>query len=266
MGYVERADAAQLSSSSSSRRLHEARYEFAGTLELGERVLDCACGTGYGSRILSLNSDRSVVGVDISEEAVSEARRSQSSERVEFRIADASLPGQLPGPFSAIVSFETIEHVPQPDRVLANFAAALEPGGILVISTPNGSVTSPIRRLPPPNPFHLWEESIPGFVRRLEKAGFAVRESYGQEHLSRNTRFLYRLSRGRGQILARGPLAGLEARMLGLESALARRLQPAVVDYGRNVTPSVECPLHTYVYQLHVCERIRSGAPGHRTA
>lgn len=261
MSYKERIDVTHPAFSAIERRLHYGRYTFVATLDLGRRVLDCACGIGYGSDMISRTGDRNVLGVDVSEEAISEARRRYGSSGAEFRVADAYDLRSLSGPFSAIISFETIEHVANPSLVLKNFAASLEPGGILIISTPNGSVTSPIRPLPPANPYHQWEDNPPQFVRRLENAGFAVRESYGQAHLSRNMRLLYRIARGRGQLLARGLLSGLETRILRLESALIRRLQSGVVGNSQDAAPSAEHPLHTYVYQLHVCERIERDAP-----
>ena len=66
------------------RRLHLARYEFATGLPLGDRVLDCACGTGYGTRILARAEGRAVLGIDLSEDAILEARQSAPSGNVSF--------------------------------------------------------------------------------------------------------------------------------------------------------------------------------------
>jgi SAM-dependent methyltransferase len=114
---------------------HLARYRFAAQLAPSRRVLDAACGEGYGSRILADAGAASVVGVDVDERTIEHARTRYAGP--EFQVADvASLPFE-DGSFDLIVSFETIEHVPQPENVLAEWRRVLAADGLLVVSTPN---------------------------------------------------------------------------------------------------------------------------------
>jgi SAM-dependent methyltransferase len=114
---------------------HLARYHFAAQLAHSRRVLDAACGEGYGSQILADAGAAGVVGVDVDERAVEHARSRYPLP--EFQVAEvASLP--FPdGSFDLIVSFETIEHVPQQEAVLAEWRRVLAADGHLIVSTPN---------------------------------------------------------------------------------------------------------------------------------
>lgn len=255
MAYDERIDPDDPGFSEIERHIHKGRYEFATALDLGPLVLDCACGIGYGSRILARNPSRRVVGVDISAHAIAAASEGANPPNLEFLRADATDAKSLPGPFSAVVSFETIEHVPNPDEILAGFRAALRPGGLLLISTPNGGITSPLRRLKPANRFHVWEENVARFVERLRRAGFVVRESYGQGGIGGVMLPLYRLARMRGQIMARGPLRLVEERILMLESRAVRMLQSSVVAGPEDALPSKRVPVENCVYQVHICRK-----------
>ena len=117
---------------------HTARYLFACDLVAGQRVLDIACGTGYGSQLLSEQGKAAeVIGVDISYEAVGYAARRHSSRNTRFLAGSAT---EIPLPeksVDVVVSFETIEHIPEDSQVISEFARVLRPGGTLVISTPN---------------------------------------------------------------------------------------------------------------------------------
>jgi len=110
---------------------HVARYRFAREHTRGQ-ILDVACGTGYGTAMLG------AIGVDLSLEALRYARRHPAP----YVAADAArLPfGRV---FDSVVSFETIEHVPDPERFVAECARVLKPGGLLIVSTPNRELWSP---------------------------------------------------------------------------------------------------------------------------
>jgi SAM-dependent methyltransferase len=133
---------------------HMHRYHFASRFCSGKRVLDVACGEGYGSRILS-NAAASVVGVDISAEAVVHARSRYANNTLEFVEASAA---SLPFPdasFDVVVSFETIEHHDQHKEMLSEIRRVLRPGGLLVLSSPNKQYYS----VEPgySNPYHVKE-------------------------------------------------------------------------------------------------------------
>lgn len=117
---------------------HMHRYAFAAPLARGRRVLDAACGEGYGSALLAA-AGADVLGLDISADAVTHARaRYQHQSNLRFEQADVTALDQLPArSFDLIVSFETLEHVEAQDPMLAGFERLLAPGGVLLISSPD---------------------------------------------------------------------------------------------------------------------------------
>jgi SAM-dependent methyltransferase len=113
---------------------HVARYRLAAQLAAGRRVLDAGCGEGYGAALLRAAGAASVVGVDIDEATIEHARDRYGGE---FQVADvADLPFD-PGTFDLVSCFETIEHVADAPRAVAEFRRVLADDGVLVISTPN---------------------------------------------------------------------------------------------------------------------------------
>lgn len=116
---------------------HTSRYDFASRFTAGRDVLDIACGMGYGSYMLAMSGAKSVVGVDISPEAVEFGSANYQAPGLRFAYADGDSGSFQPGSFDVVVSFETIEHTARPEVFLANLASYLRPGGILVMSTPN---------------------------------------------------------------------------------------------------------------------------------
>jgi ubiquinone/menaquinone biosynthesis C-methylase UbiE len=63
---------------------HIQRYAFAQLYCLDRRVLDAGCGTGYGSSYLAMHGTGSIVGVDISDEALAEANRLYRRDNLRF--------------------------------------------------------------------------------------------------------------------------------------------------------------------------------------
>jgi 2-polyprenyl-3-methyl-5-hydroxy-6-metoxy-1,4-benzoquinol methylase len=134
---------------------HIARYYFA-TPYIQGRVLDIACGTGYGCHMVAKERKREVteiVGVDMDEETLAYANREYNHQKVTYVQGDAvdpGLPGRL-GLFDTILSFETIEHVKDDRLFMENVYHMLKPGGTLVLSTPFGRG----REMPTSEPFHV---------------------------------------------------------------------------------------------------------------
>jgi SAM-dependent methyltransferase len=155
---------------------HLERYRFAQQFARGKRILDLACGTGYGSRMLLDAGAQEVVGVDVQENVLAYARRHYQKQGMVFRRGDAAT-FWAEDPFDIIVSFETIEHVRDYQKALDRFVALLRGGGTLIISTPNRAVTSPDAHTlndKPVNPYHVREFLVPELVGAIRHAGFSV--------------------------------------------------------------------------------------------
>jgi len=135
----------------SSFEEHEARYQFAGCFVAGKHVLDIACGAGIGSIYLLRAGARSCVGVDISQEAVAFAENHNRGPR--YIVGDAlEIPLQDES-VEVVVSFETIEHVSDAARFIAECFRVLTPGGLFIGSTPHDPVYRWVH--PGHNPYHL---------------------------------------------------------------------------------------------------------------
>ena len=116
---------------------HRARYHFGAQVVAGKEVLDASCGTGYGLEILSEAGATAVTGVDISAEAIASAESRFGKYAAALVEADLrELPFEDDS-FDVIVSFETIEHIEEPQRALAELRRVLRPDGVLVVSSPN---------------------------------------------------------------------------------------------------------------------------------
>src|SRR5262245_48918466 len=129
---------------------HYARYLFASPLAPNRRVLDIACGTGYGTKLLAEEQALDVVGIDNSYDAIAYASEHYHHARITYRQQDIlSLSVLENGTFDLIVCFETLEHIRQPEAALEVLAHLLKPEGIMIVSVPND------RELKPDNPYHL---------------------------------------------------------------------------------------------------------------
>ena len=136
-------------------RRHLAVYEWIGARVIGKRVLDMACGEGYGSEVLSRGAD-SVVGVDANPEAHEHARLRYVRENLRYERGMVENYGE-PGSFDAVVFLQTIEHVQDPAAVLRHFQSLLSEGGVAYVSTPNLLTLAPAGAPKSDNPWHIKE-------------------------------------------------------------------------------------------------------------
>lgn len=148
---------------------HLYRYRLAQLHCAGAKVLDAACGAGYGARMLKDAGAASVEGVDIDGASIRRAERDYGGPGIRFRTGDVL---RLPfgnGTFDVVVTFETIEHVPDGAVWLREAARVLRPGGRLIVSTPNREVTNPGVLFGGKvfNPYHAFEYSLGEFVGEL---------------------------------------------------------------------------------------------------
>jgi len=113
---------------------HLARYRLAAQLAAGRRVLDVACGEGYGSALMAAAGAESMTGVDVDRSTVEHVRERHG---VDAQVGDIRSLAFADDSFDLVVSFETIEHVREPERALDELARVRAPGGHVLISTPN---------------------------------------------------------------------------------------------------------------------------------
>jgi 2-polyprenyl-3-methyl-5-hydroxy-6-metoxy-1,4-benzoquinol methylase len=133
---------------------HLARYYFSTPYASG-RVLDIACGTGYGSVMVAKTRKTEVdqvLGVDFDADVIHYAKQNYYHPKVSFLVGDAMDPylrNQI-GTFDTILSFETIEHVKDDRLFIERMRQLLKKDGTLVLSTPFGQG----RGKPSDEPFH----------------------------------------------------------------------------------------------------------------
>lgn len=167
---------------------HLHRYLLARTIAAGLDVLDVASGEGYGSHLLS-GVARSVLGVDLSEDAVLHARETYQAANLRYLQGDCSnLPVETAS-IDLVVSFETIEHHDRHDAMLHEVRRVLRPGGVLLISSPNRPEYD--KTLSEPNPYHVKELDFAEFSDLL-KAHFSNAAFYAQRVLSGSAVVPYR--------------------------------------------------------------------------
>jgi len=163
---------------------HLKRYEFACSQIAGvsgQKILDAACGVGYGSFLLSKINEVEIIAIDKSAQALKIANSSYGNNNIKYIVDDCHTlqNSKIYGPFDTIVSFETLEHLTNPEEFLSQCYTNLRIGGKLIISTPNQIVSSKEN-------LQKWEfhekEYLPSeFLLILQNAGFTIIQLYGQE-------------------------------------------------------------------------------------
>lgn len=189
---------------------HLARYRYAAQFAKKSRVLDVACGTGYGSALLADAGAESVIGIDLSPDAVAYAKATHARKTTDFRADDAQVLRSVPDQsIDLAASFETLEHVPNARALVEALARVLVPGGTLLISTPNrrlGRIKDQLTKKPG-NPHHVFEFTR-GELVRLLRPKFRVERVLGQNFISPLLAFFP------VQVVGKTALALLKARSL----------------------------------------------------
>jgi SAM-dependent methyltransferase len=149
-------------------RRHLVVYRWIAERCAGRRVVDMACGEGYGTAMLAERAAQ-VVGVDANPDAFDHARLRYRAPNVRFEraLVEEFAEG---APYDAVVFLQTIEHVNDPGGLLSRFASLLAPGGILYVTTPNRLTLAPPGAERSGNPWHVREyapEEFAALVRPL---------------------------------------------------------------------------------------------------
>lgn len=194
--------------------LHLKRYAFALPWCENKRVIDGACGVGYGSAFLGTHAAH-VLGVDASEEAIAYARHRYSGPNVDFACMDLLALDVAHGSYDVVCSFETIEHLADCDSFLSEVVRVLDASGMLLVSTPRADETTHS----PANPFHKVEFSRVDFERLLRQY-FGTVELHGQR----------RVQTARHRLLQRLDVLGLRKRLTFLRPAARLLGTPSMAD------------------------------------
>lgn len=152
------------------------RYEFVARLCGGLRVLDAACGVGYGSKIIAEAGASHVTGADQSETAIQVASMKAAHPCVQYVRANLAWPESLGRPFDVVVSFDTLEHLADPESFMRGLRRILPPNGLLICGTPNRNYRG---RASAENPYKLSELTHSEFVSLFERH-FHIGRQYHQ--------------------------------------------------------------------------------------
>jgi len=147
---------------------HYHRYCFAARFAKNRRVLDIACGEGYGSAFLAQWAN-AVVGIDMDRATVESARdKYGAAQNLEFKIGRCEAIDEERESFDLVVSFETIEHLTENDqeKLLDGVRRTLKQDGLFIVSSPDRDEYAGIPQSH--NEFHKYEMTLFELKSRLE--------------------------------------------------------------------------------------------------
>lgn len=119
--------------------LHLVAYKWFAAACMNKRILDFGCGTGYGAHLLSAAAAE-VVGVDISESAIADARSKYVRPNLSYLLVESAERAALPFSdehFDVVTSNQVIEHLADPNGYLVEVRRVLKRGGFFFCVTPN---------------------------------------------------------------------------------------------------------------------------------
>jgi ubiquinone/menaquinone biosynthesis C-methylase UbiE len=141
---------------------HMTRYLATQKLVTGKIVLDIASGSGYGTQIIAKNAKK-VYGVDINQDAVAYAKENYQSANIEYLVGNGESIPLDDHSIDIVVTFETIEHIPNYKKFIDEVKRVLKPDGLALISTPNDL------EFAEGNHFHLHEFQYDELIKLLKK-------------------------------------------------------------------------------------------------
>ena len=219
-------------------RRHLVVYEWIAARVADKRVIDMACGEGYGADVLAARAAR-VTAVDANPEAYEHARR--RDRRVNLRF-ERALVETFEERADAIVFLQTIEHLREPGAALEHFRSLLDDGGAVYVSTPNVLTLAPPGAERSDNPWHVHEYRAREF-EQLCRASFARVELLGTYH-ARKLRV--------HELALRFGWDALHTR-LGMTSAFYERFTPAISTRDFAIRSAREADLDASLDLLAVC-------------
>lgn len=154
---------------------HFERYAFASKYCEGKKVVDVACGCGYGSNLLSRKAVN-VLGVDLCQGAVDFANRFFAGDNCHF-VCQNACELKLENNFDRAVSFETIEHIENPKPLLQSLCQLLNKDGLLICSVPNQNIIPFDKEV---SIHHFRHYTPQEFRNLLEECGFEIVDSLYQ--------------------------------------------------------------------------------------
>lgn len=185
----------------------------------GARLLDV--GAGFGHFVKAASTHYHTMGTELAPAAVDWASRNLGVELVQASVE--SLPNLLSGPYDVVTLWDVIEHLDDPRQALMAVAERLEPGGLVILSTPDfSSLAARLlgRRWYYLDPIqHVVLFGRPAMARLLSECGFRVEvwgsmgHAYELDYVLSRLAYLYG-RRGAGALLFR-PLARLAGLLRG---------------------------------------------------
>ncbi len=141
-----------------------------------DRVLDVGCGLGGPARFLADRFGCRVLGIDRLPARIEVARslgeRTRSTDRVEYREADATALPVADASFAQLWMLDASIHVRNKRWLFREFARVLQPGGLLVLHDQLGPLPPAMRAVTRRAPYHALP--LDALIRRIEAAGFGL--------------------------------------------------------------------------------------------
>jgi ubiquinone/menaquinone biosynthesis C-methylase UbiE len=135
------------------------RYNWANNFCKNKSVLEVPCGMGWGTSLLK-KAD-SIIGVDISEEAINEAKLKYGNSRLQFQVGSMEKLPFADNSFDIVLCLEGIEHVDENigKKFIAEASRVLKPKGTLLVSSPRHKTKEHSG-----NPYHIIEYRLPHLI------------------------------------------------------------------------------------------------------
>jgi SAM-dependent methyltransferase len=219
-------------------RRHLVVYEWIAERVRGQRVIDMACGEGYGTSVLA-SVAASATGVEANPEAYEHARLRYGGANIRFA---RDLVESFAEHADAVVFLQTIEHLRAPGEVLEHFRSLVGPSGRVYVSTPNVLTLAPKGAERSGNPWHVHEYRREEF-EALCRTHFAHVDLYGLFHARKLRAHELALRLGWDRIHAR----------LGLTQVFYDRFTPAIAADDFVLRAAGEAKLERALDFLAVC-------------